>query len=142
MLSGEGRVFRGNTMVGGVPVNMPAWGDSLVVELGRDQEVRVKRSILQDESGTRRWSGKTVVTQMRRIEVLNDKSYGVLVDVSEAIPEGPAMQVDVDATVGGAWNREVGQVEWPKQAIAAGETWTADVRIRLVLPPGVRVSNF
>ena len=142
MLSGEGRVFRGNTMVGGVPVNMPAWGDSLVVELGRDQEVRVKRSMLQDESGTRRWSGKTVVTQMRRIEVLNDKSYGVLVDVSEAIPEGPAMQVEVDATAGGTWNREGGQVEWPKQAIAAGETWTADVRIRLVLPPGVRVSNF
>ena len=52
------------------------------------------------------------------------------------------MQVEVDATAGGAWNREVGQVEWPKQAIAAGETWTADVRIRLVLPPGVRVSNF
>ena len=87
MLSGEGRVFRGNTMVGGVPVNMPAWGDSLVVALGRDQEVRVKRSMLQDESGTRRWSGKTVVTQMRRIEIFNDKSYGVLVDVSEAIPE-------------------------------------------------------
>ena len=63
MLSGEGRVFRGNTMVGGVPVNMPAWGDSLVVALGRDQEVRVKRSMLQDESGTRRWSGKTVVTK-------------------------------------------------------------------------------
>ena len=142
MLSGEGRVFRNNAMVGAVPLNMPSWGDSLVVQLGQDREVHVKRSLLQDKSGTRKWSGKRVVEQVRQVEVTNDKSYGVLVDVFEAIPESGAIQLEVDVTDGGVWNREEGRVEWPERLIAPGETWTSTLRMRLILPPGVQVDNF
>ena len=41
MLSGEGRMFQGNAMVGVLPLNMPSWGDSLHVELGFDDGVRL-----------------------------------------------------------------------------------------------------
>ena len=71
-----------------MPLNMPSWGDSLNVMLGADETVRIARALLRDESGTKRLSGKTVVKQVRQLQVFNLEPGVASVSVVEAF-RGP-----------------------------------------------------
>ena len=134
MLSGEGRMFQGNAMVGVLPLNMPSWGDSLHVELGFDEGVRATTTLLQDESGTRRMSGKRVVEQVRRVTVHNAGREGASVRVVEELPVATGWEMEVEATDGGVWDPEVGEVRWSDIAVPAKSQWEATVRVRIVVP--------
>ncbi len=134
MLSGEGRMFQGNAMVGVLPLNMPAWGDSLQVELGFDDGVRSNTSLVQDASGTRKMSGKRIVEQERLVTVHNTSDGEALVRVVEELPVAPGWDMTVDASLGGVWNAETGEVVWSHASIPSGGSWEATVRVRIVVP--------
>ena len=134
MLSGEGRMFQGNAMVGVLPLNMPSWGDSLHVELGFDDGVRTTATLLQDESGTRRMSGKRVIEQVRLIAVHNAGKENKTVRVVEDLPMAPGWEMEVEATGGGVWDADAGEVTWLEAEVPADGVWEAKVSIRIVVP--------
>ncbi|MDP7435825.1 MAG: DUF4139 domain-containing protein, partial [Flavobacteriales bacterium] len=134
MLSGEGRMFQGNAMVGVLPLNMPSWGDSLHVELGFDEGVRTTATLLQDESGTRRMSGKRVIEQVRLIAVHNAGKENKTVRVVEDLPMAPGWEMEVEATGGGVWDADAGEVTWLEAEVPADGVWEAKVSIRIVVP--------
>ena len=134
MLSGEGRMFQGNAMVGVLPLNMPSWGDSLHVELGFDDGVRATTSLLQDESGTKRMSGKRVIEQVRLVAVHNAGKENTLVRVVEELPMAPGWEMEVEATDGGVWDAETGEVTWSEADVPADGVWEAKVSVRIVVP--------
>jgi len=131
-LSGEGRIFQENAMVGVLPLNMPSWGDSLVVQLGMDDGVRSTTELRADESGTRRLSGKRVVEQVRVVKVHNQGSSVATVDVVEQLPLGGDMEVEAEA--GGMWDASTGEVRWPAVQVPASGSWEATLRVRIVVP--------
>ncbi|MGB1577820.1 MAG: hypothetical protein ACPG9S_07365, partial [Flavobacteriales bacterium] len=131
-LSGEGRIFQENAMVGVLPLNMPSWGDSLVVQLGMDDGVRSTTELRADESGTRRLSGKRVVEQVRVVKVHNQGPSVATVDVVEQLPLGGDMEVEAEA--GGMWDASTGEVRWPAVQVPASGSWEATLRVRIVVP--------
>ena len=139
MLSGEGRVFDGRFMMGVLPVNMPAWGDSLHIELGFDDLVRATRRLKRGESGTKRSSGKRVLNQEREIKVFNDGQEAATVDVVETIPTGEGWNMEVTPTTGGVWDLEKGEVRWPNVTVPPQGSWEAEVAVRIALPKGANV---
>ena len=134
MLSGEGRMFQGKSMVGVLPLNMPSWGDSLHVELGFDDGVRTTATLLQDESGTRRMSGKRVIEQVRLIAVHNAGTENKTVRVVEDLPMAPGWEMEVEATGGGVWDADAGEVTWLEAEVPADGVWEAKVSVRIVVP--------
>lgn len=133
-LSGESRVFQGNAMMGLMPLNMPSWGDSLVVQLGYDDGVRVTSELLQDQSGTRKLSGKRVVEQVRHVHVHNEGSEVATVDVVEQVPLGPNWEMTVESSAGGIWDPETGEVTWGAVQVPGSGSWEATVTVRIVVP--------
>lgn len=142
MLSGEGRIFHGNTMVGVLPLNVPVWGDSLVVQLGLDRDVHVSRDLEKEASGSKRWGGKQVVKQSRTLQVTNDKAQDVVVDVVEWLPQGRDVDVEVVLADGGAWDPELGCVRWSQVNVQAGGTWETSMDIQITMPKGMTLRNF
>ena len=59
-------------------MNMPAWGDSLVVQLGLDDQIRSTTKLVADESGTKKLTGKHIVEQVRTIQVFNSDGQRLL----------------------------------------------------------------
>lgn len=133
-LSGESRVFQGNAMMGVMPLNMPSWGDSLVVQLGHDEGVRTTSELLQDLSGTRKLSGKRVVEQVRKIQVHNEGAEVATVEVVEQLPLGPNWDMTVEATNGGSWDPSTGEVVWSGAQVPGSGSWEATVTVRIVVP--------
>lgn len=142
MLSGEGRIFQNNAMLGVMPVNMPPWGDSLTVELGMDQTIRIARELLRDDSGTRRWSGKRVVEQVRELTVHNARPTEAAIEVEEQLPLAIGWDIEVQATEGGMYDAATGKVVWSEVNMAPESTWTAQVRINIVVPRGQQLLGF
>ena len=134
MLSGEGRMFQGNAMVGVLPLNMPSWGDSLNIELGFDDNVRATMALLQEESGTRMLSGKRVVEQVRALTVHNYGKAVATVDVVEELPMAAGWDIQVEPSSGGVWDANTGEVTWPGVQVPASGTWEATIRVRIVVP--------
>lgn len=142
MLSGEGRIFQNNAMLGVMPVNMPPWGDSLTVELGMDQTIRIARELLRDDSGTRKWSGKRVVEQVRELTVHNARPTEAAIEVEEQLPLAMGWDIEVQATEGGMYDAATGKVVWPEVNMAPESTWTAQIRINIVVPRGQQLLGF
>ena len=139
MLSGEGRIFDGRVMMGVLPVNMPAWGDSLNIELGFDDLVRATSQLKRGESGTKKSSGKRVLNQERVVRVFNDGQEAATVEVVEAIPTGEGWNLEVTPTMGGVWDLEKGEVHWPNVTVPPQGSWEAEVAVRIALPKGANV---
>ena len=139
MLSGEGRMFDGRVMMGVLPVNMPAWGDSLNIELGFDDLVRATSQLKRGGSGTKKSSGKRVLNQERVVKVFNDGQEAATVEVVETIPTGEGWNMEVTPTMGGVWDLETGEVRWPNVTVPPQGSWEAEIAVRIALPKGASV---
>ena len=139
MLSGEGRMFDGRVMMGVLPVNMPAWGDSLNIELGFDGLVRATSQLKRRGSGTKKSSGKRVLNQERAIKVFNDGQEPATVEVVETIPTGEGWNMEVTPTMGGVWDMERREVRWANVTVPPQGSWEAEVAVRIALPKGASV---
>jgi hypothetical protein len=141
-LSGEGRVFQDGAMLGVMPLNMPSWGDSLNVRLGADETVRIARALLRDESGTKRLSGKTVVKQVRQLQVFNLEPSVASVSVVETLPWSSGWDVSVEPSAGGVYDKDTGEVRWDGVQVDQDMPWTAEVVLKVVLPKGQALVGF
>lgn len=139
MLSGEGRMFDGRVMMGVLPVNMPAWGDSLNIELGFDDLVRATSQLKQGGSGTKKSSGKRVLNQERVVKVFNDGQEAATVEVVETIPTREGWNMEVTPTMGGVWDLETGEVRWTNVTVPPQGSWEAEIAVRIALPKGASV---
>ena len=141
-LSGEGRVFQDGAMLGVMPLNMPSWGDSLNVMLGADQTVRISRALLREKSGTKRLSGKTVVKQVRQLQVFNLEPGVASVSVVETLPWSSGWDVSVETSAGGVYDKDTGEVRWEGVQVDKDVPWTAEVVLKVLLPKGQALVGF
>ena len=56
------------------------------------------------------------------------------VRVVEDLPMAPGWEMEVEATGGGVWDAETGEVTWSDAAVPANGMWEAKVSVRIVVP--------
>lgn len=114
LLPGEANIYFENSYVGKTNINPETTKDTLVVSLGRDENVSVSREQLKDFTEDKFLSSDIERTFAYEIKIKNNKKGAVKLTVEEQIPisQHEDIVVQMIDLSGGKYNRESGELKW------------------------------
>ncbi len=114
LLEGEVNLFFENTYVGKSLLNVRFVQDTLDVSLGRDRNVTVDRTKVQDYTKKRFIGSKQVESRGWQLTAKNNKSQNIHLLVYDQVPISRLSDIDVEAEElsGGKLNETTGIVRW------------------------------
>lgn len=112
--SGEAMLYFENSFVGKSFINAGQVADTMVLSLGVDNSIIVKREKRKDYTGRRILGSNRTDINSFTISVRNNKNVPVLVTVRDQVPvaANSDIEIDVQELSGGKYNRQSGIVEW------------------------------
>ena len=114
LLAGETTIFFDDMYVGKSYINPNVSADTLLISLGRDEKVNVKRNKLNDYCVTKVVGSKKRETKAFEIIVKNNKSYPIEIEVLDQYPISKTddIEVTLDETGGALIVEEYGKMTW------------------------------
>lgn len=114
LLPGTANIFFEGAYVGQSVINPNVSSDTLLVSLGRDEGIKVTRSELKDYTSSKFIGSNKKETYAYEIEIRNNKSYGVTIEILDQVPvsNNKEIQVEIDDLGGAKYNEELGKLEW------------------------------
>ena len=114
ILPGEANVVFEGMYVGKTYVNANANEDELRLSLGKDQNISVTRTLINDKSGTKTLSSRKVQDFVYEIAIRNNKKENVTLIVEDQIPISSNTDIEITLTdKGGATvDAEKGKLNW------------------------------
>lgn len=144
LLPGTANLFFQDTYVGQTWVNPQVTSDTLLLSLGRDEQITIKRVQPQDFTERKKIFGSTIKeTYTYEIAIKNNKSIPVTVDLLDQIPVSKQKDIEVELEdKGGAkYNADFGKLEWQVQ-VPAGQTKKIRFTYSVKYPKEKVISNF
>ncbi|MBK8196667.1 MAG: DUF4139 domain-containing protein [Lewinellaceae bacterium] len=124
LLPGRANLFFQDTYIGQAFINPQVAADTLLLSLGRDEQITIKRVQPQDFTERKKIFGSTIKeTYTYEIAIKNNKSIPVTVDLLDQIPVSKQKEivVEIEETGGSKYNADFGKLEW-QVAVPAGQT--------------------
>ena len=123
LLPGQSNIFFEGMYVGQTFLNPETTGDSLIVSLGRDDAISVKRNILTDFTSTRIIGTNKKQLKGHEIIIRNNKKQSVEIEVLDQVPisQNKEIVVEIEEMEGASYTPEYGKVLW-KLELAPGES--------------------
>lgn len=124
LLPGMANLFFQDTYIGQAYINPQVAADTLLLSLGRDEQITIKRVQPQDFTERKKIFGSTIKeTYTYEIAIKNNKSTPVTVDVLDQIPVSKQKEivVELEETGGAKFNADFGKLEW-QVVVPAGQT--------------------
>lgn len=114
ILPGEANVVFEGMYVGKTYVNANANEDELRLSLGKDQNISVTRTMINDKSGTKTLSSRKVQDFVYEISIRNNKRESISIIVEDQIPISSNTDIEITlADKGGATtDAEKGKLTW------------------------------
>lgn len=114
ILPGQANVVFEGMYVGKTYVNTNANEDELRLSLGKDQNISVTRTLINDKSGTKTLSSRKVQDFVYEISIRNNKKESVALIVEDQIPISSNTDIEITLTdKGGAKvDEEKGKLSW------------------------------
>ncbi|GAB4489496.1 MAG: DUF4139 domain-containing protein [Saprospiraceae bacterium] len=144
LLPGTANLFFQDTYVGQAWVNPQVTADTLLLSLGRDEQITIKRVQPQDFTERKKIFGSTIKeTYTYEIAIKNNKSVPVTVDLLDQIPVSRQKEIEVELEEkGGAkYSADFGKLEWQVQ-VPAGQTKKIRFTYSVKYPKGKAVGTF
>lgn len=144
LLPGTANLFFQDTYVGQAWVNPQVTADTLLLSLGRDEQITIKRVQPQDFTERKKIFGSTIKeTYTYEIAIKNNKSVPVTVDLLDQIPVSRQKEIEVELEdKGGAkYSADFGKLEWQIQ-VPAGQTKKIRFTYSVKYPKGKAVGTF
>ena len=118
---GNANIYLDGAYVGETYLNPKETNDTLVVSLGRDTRISVKRDKLKDLSGNKMFGGMRERSFAFSYTVKNNKKDSINLVVLDQLPltTNKDIEVKLQETLGAEVNNETGEVKW-KTSLAAG----------------------
>lgn len=129
LLEGEANIFFENTYVGRSILNVRNLSDTLILSLGRDKRVQVKREKLKDLTKKQFLGTKQEETRAWLITVKNNRNQPIRLNLYDQVPvsTNSEIEVNVEELSGGKLNSENGEVKWTIQLEPLGKK---DIQLR------------
>ena len=114
ILPGEANVVFEGMYVGKTYVNANANEDELRLSLGKDQNISVTRTLINDKSGTKTLSSRKVQDFVYEISIRNNKKESVALIVEDQIPISSNTDIEITLTDknGAKVDEEKGKLTW------------------------------
>ena len=141
LIDGTANVYYGNTYIGESNLNTRLIGDTLELSLGRDNQVVVSRTKLEDKGSTPVIGGKRSESFVYEIQVRNNRKVPVAIKVQDQIPV--AQENDITVEVADVSNANLdgpsGRIQWFKN-LPAGEVVKYKVAFTVKYPKNKTVN--
>jgi len=114
LISGEATLYFENTFVGKSYLNVNQLTDTLLVSLGTDNSILIKREKRQDFTSKRVLGSNKTETFSFLITIRNNKTVPVKITVNDQIPVSSNSGIDVESIdlSGGRHNSQTGEIRW------------------------------
>lgn len=143
LIKGQANVFFEDMYVGQVLLNPESVSDTLLVSLGRDENIQIKRVKLVDKN-SRKFLGDTQKDETAwEILVRNNKSAPIEIEVLDQIPLSKRKEivVSLEEKSGAQYDEEYGKILW-NLTIKPGDSKKLKLRYTVEYPKGQQVQEF
>ena len=140
LVAGNANVYFEGTFVGETFLDLSNTDDTLMVSLGRDKKVIVKRETIKDFTSKKLIGSNRKVEYAYEIEARNAKKDSISLVIEDQIPVSKNNEIEVEIVeLGGAeLNKETGKITW-KLNLATTETQKFGFRFTVKYPKGKTV---
>lgn len=114
LLNGQAKLFNQGTFVGETFLNVESTSDTLLLSMGRDDNIVIKRERVADMNGSQVIGDKKKLTRFWTVSVRNSKSQAIQLVVTDQIPLSRQKQITVkrEAAEGAEYNENTGYLKW------------------------------
>ncbi len=123
LIPGDANIFLEGSYIGQSVINPFTMGDTMILSLGRDEGITVKRTKLLEFCKTKWIDTKKSETFAYEITIKNNKSSEITIDVLDQIPISKTddIKVEIEEMSGAIYIEELGKLNW-KLTIPASTT--------------------
>ncbi|MFK8044245.1 MAG: DUF4139 domain-containing protein [Crocinitomicaceae bacterium] len=114
LIPGVANIFHDGSYIGETKINPSIMADSLALSLGKDQNLQVKRTLLQKDSKTKIIGDKTLKTYAYLIEIKSHKSSTTEITIQDQVPVSRSSDIiiEIDEMSKGKVNEVTGLINW------------------------------
>jgi uncharacterized protein (TIGR02231 family) len=114
LLPGQASIFFGDTFIGQVAINPQTTADTLLLSLGRDERIVVKRTRLNVKSSKSILNGAQKDVYEYEIVVRNNKSISIDLEILDQVPLTRRKEIEVELLeyAGATYDKEYGKLLW------------------------------
>ena len=143
LLSGQANVFLGEMFVGQVDIQPNAVSDTLLVSLGRDEKIAVKRVKVVDKTAKKLIEGNQKETVAWEIILRNNKQTPIEIEVLDQLPISKRKEilVELEDKSGAEYDEDYGKLLWNLK-INPNDSKKLKLRYSLTYPKGQQVQEF
>jgi uncharacterized protein (TIGR02231 family) len=141
LIDGAANIYYGNSFIGESAINTQQIGDTLELSLGRDNQIIVDRSKVEDKGNTPSIGGKRSESFIYEIQVKNNRKIPVSIRVLDQIPVSQEKDITVEASdiSGAGLDALSGRLLWLKN-LNAGETVKYRIAFSVKYPKNKKVA--
>jgi uncharacterized protein (TIGR02231 family) len=142
LLSAQANIYFNNTFIGTTNINAKQTSDTFQISLGKDDDVAVKRSVIQNFNETKFLSSKVERTFGYKITVKNNKKSKISLVIKDQIPISTHEQIEIekldvnDASI----NQESGIATW-KLDLESGKSIDKIIKFKVISPKEVVIGK-
>ncbi len=114
LVAGTARIYFDGSYVGQTAINPGSTNDTLLLNLGRDKSIVVKRIKLKDKSKEKVLNENRMVTKTYEITVRNTKSIPIRLIVEDQMPisSDPSIKITYEEYGKASFNPDTGKLIW------------------------------
>lgn len=114
LIPGVANIFLEGAYIGQSDINPFTMGDTMLISLGRDEGINVKRTKLLEFCKTKWIDTKKTETLAYEISIKNNKSTTIEIDVLDQVPISKTDDIKVEITdmSGAIYTEEIGKINW------------------------------
>ena len=141
LLAGDANVFFGETFVGQVTINPIVTSDTLLISLGRDDKIIVKRTRVGDFQSKKIMTGREKVEYEYVTTIRNHKSTPIEIEILDQIPLSRKKEIEVNlGKYGNAdYDKNLGKLVWNLK-IKPGDSKSVSLEYQVEYEEGKAIS--
>lgn len=143
LLAGQANLYAEGTYVGTTNINPKMLSETLLLSLGIDEQVSIKRYPLETDGEKKFLAGKQTKVKKYEILVKNNKSKTIQIEVMDQIPLSNNEEIEIEfiEAKGAEFNAEYGRILW-KLDLKPGEIKKLQFSFSIKHPKNKKVSGF
>lgn len=142
LLPGESNIYFKGTFVGKGFIDPALANDTLVVSLGRDRSIQIKRDQIKEFCKTNTFGSKQKTTKAYEISITNTKKQAVDIVIEDQLPisQNGDLEIETEELSGASYDATTGKITW-KLRIEPGQNMKKQLRFNAKYPKKKYISG-